>query len=45
MSKNRILAWIAAIAVVAAIGYYFSFVYEKADYQHPRIRSGSTGLR
>jgi hypothetical protein len=40
MSKERIIAWIAAFAAIAVIGYYFAFVYEKADYQHPMVRTG-----
>jgi hypothetical protein len=40
MSKERILALIAAIIAVAAIVYYFGFVYEKPNYQHPKVRTG-----
>jgi hypothetical protein len=34
------MAWIAVFAAIGAIGYYFTFVYEKADYQHPMVRTG-----
>jgi hypothetical protein len=40
MNRTKIIAWIAALAAVAAIGYYFGFIYERADYQHPMVRTG-----
>jgi hypothetical protein len=45
MSKTRVFVWIAAVVAAAAIACYFAFVYEKADYKHPMVRSGSTGIR
>lgn len=36
----RILIWLTLAGVV---GYYFLFVYEPADYQHPLHRTAPAG--
>ena len=36
---QKVVVWIVALIVVAIAIYYFAFVYEKANYQHPMRRT------
>lgn len=36
---QKAIVWAIVLALLAALVYYFAFVYEKADYQHPMKRT------
>lgn len=36
---QKVVVWIVVLVILAAAVYYFTFVYEKANYQHPMRRT------
>ena len=44
MKANRIWQYVIIVIIAAAIGYYFTSVHKKADYQHPMVRSGARAI-